>query len=261
MKTHRYMSYKRTDVIAIIPARYASTRFPGKPLAMIDGMTMIERVYRTAVEAVGRAVVATDDERIRSAVLAFGGEVVMTSPDCPNGTARVAEAYRLLGEPAEIVVDVQGDEPYVLPEQIADVARILTEHPDVGISTLALRFDPSEGFDALFDPNRVKMVRDSEGRALYFSRSIVPYVRDVPWQEWIDKATFYIHVGLYGFRGSELERLVALEPSPLDRAENLEQLRWLYNGYTIRTALTDVRTWPVDTPEDLERIRRVKESC
>lgn len=244
------------DVIAIIPARYASTRFPGKPLAIIDGVTMIERVYRSAEAAVGRVVVATDDERIRTAVEAFGGEVVMTSPDCPNGTARVAEAYRTLGEPAEIVVDVQGDEPFVQSAQIADVARVLIDNPDVKISTLALQFDPAEGFESLFDSNRVKMVLDGEGRALCFSRSIVPYVRDVPWQEWIYTTTFHIHVGLYGFRGSELTRLVSLAPSPIDTAENLEQLRWLYNGYEIRTAMTTVRTYPVDTPEDLERINR-----
>lgn len=248
------MSEKMCDAIAIIPARYGSTRFPGKPLAMVDGVMMIERVYRSAAEALGRAVVATDDERIFDAVKGFGGEAVMTSADCPNGTARVAEAYRRLGCKADIVVNVQGDEPYVRPGQIRDVARVLEERPDADISTLALRFDPAEGFESLFDPNRVKMVRDDDGRALYFSRSIVPYVRDVPWQQWIEATTFYIHVGMYGFRGEVLGRVAGLSPSPLDKAENLEQLRWLYHGYRIYTAETTVRTYPVDTPEDLEKL-------
>lgn len=243
------------DAIAIIPARYGSTRFPGKPLAMVDGVMMVERVYRSALEALGRAVVATDDERIMEAVRGFGGEAVMTSRSCPNGTARVAEAYRVLGCRESIVVNVQGDEPYVRPEQIRAVAEVLMERSEADISTLALRFDPAEGFEALFDPNRVKMVRDAEGRALYFSRSIVPYVRDVPWQQWIETTTFHIHVGMYGFRGEVLERLVQLPPSPLDEAENLEQLRWLYNGYSIYTAETTIRTYPVDTPDDLEKLK------
>jgi len=242
------------DAIAIIPARYGSTRFPGKPLAMIDGVMMVERVYRSAREALGRAVVATDDERILEAVKSFGGEAVMTSVTCPNGTSRVAEAYRILGCRENIVVNVQGDEPYVRPAQIRAVAEVLARRPDADISTLALRFDPADGFESLFDPNRVKMVRDYEGRALYFSRSIVPYVRDVPWQKWIESFTFYIHVGMYGFRGDVLGRLVGLSTSPLDAAENLEQLRWLYHGYRIYTAETSLRTYPVDTPEDLARL-------
>lgn len=247
------MSERKPDAIAIIPARYGSTRFPGKPLAMVNGVMMVERVYRSAREALGRAVVATDDERIFDAVRGFGGEAVMTSLSCQNGTARVAEAYRLLGCSESIVVNVQGDEPYVLPQQIRDVAGVLERVPEADISTLALKFDPREGFESLFDPNRVKMVRDRDGRALYFSRSIVPYVRDVPWQQWIEEATFYIHVGMYGFRGDVLGRLEHLPPSPLEKAENLEQLRWLYDGYRIYTAETTVRTYPVDTPQDLEK--------
>ncbi len=242
------------DAIAIIPARYGSTRFPGKPLAMVDGVMMVERVYRSAREALGRAVVATDDERIAEAVRSFGGEAVMTSVTCANGTERVAEAYRLLGCSESIVVNVQGDEPYVRPGQIRDVAEVLVHHPEADISTLALKFDPAEGFDALFDPNRVKMVRDAEGRALYFSRSIVPYVRDVPWQKWIETTEFHIHVGMYGFRGEVLGRLAGLTPTPIDAAEKLEQLRWLYHGYRIYTAETTIRTYPIDTPADLERI-------
>lgn len=243
------------DAVAIIPARYGSTRFPGKPLAMIDGVMMVERVYRSAREALGRAVVATDDERIFDAVKGFGGEAVMTSVTCPNGTARVAEAYRLLGCSESIVVNVQGDEPFVRPAQIRAVADVLDRLPEADISTLALRFDPAEGFESLFDPNRVKMVRDVDGRALYFSRSIVPYVRDVPWQKWIETATFHIHVGMYGFRGDVLGRLVELPQSPLDVAENLEQLRWLYHGYRIYTAETTIRTYPVDTPADLGKFK------
>lgn len=243
---------KSSDIIAIIPARYASSRFPGKPLADIAGLSMIERVYRAASSAASRVAVATDDERIGQEVKRFGGEAVMTSAYCPNGTARVAEAYRLMGAPAGIIVNVQCDEPFIIPEQISSVARVLQENDDASISTLALRFDPSEGFESLFDPNRVKIALDAERRALYFSRSIVPYVRDYQWQQWIANVTFYIHIGLYAFRGKVLDRLISLPPSPLEQAERLEQLRWLYHGYAIRTALTTTRTYPIDTPADLD---------
>lgn len=240
-----------SGAIAIIPARYGSTRFPGKPLARIGGMNMIERVWRTASQALGRAVVATDDERILNEVTRAGGEAVMTSPDCPDGTSRVAEAYSLIGAPPGIVVNVQGDEPLITVEHIRSVARVLADRPGADIATLALKFDPAEGFEALFNPNRVKLVRDASGKALYFSRSIVPYVRDVPWQEWIQSTEFYIHIGLYAFRGTDLQRLVSLPSTPLDRAEKLEQLRWLYHGYSIHTALTNTPTYPIDTPADL----------
>ena len=241
------------DAIAIIPARYGSTRFPGKPLAIVNGVMMVKRVYRSAREALGRAVVATDDERIFDAVRGFGGEAVMTSPSCQNGTARVAEAYRLLGCSESIVVNVQGDEPYVLPQQIKDVAGVLERVPEADISTLALKFDPCEGFESLFDPNRVKMVRDRDGRALYFSRSIVPYVRDVPWQQWIEAATFIYTWGCMVFVEMCSAGLSICRRRLSTRPRILNNCDGCMRGYRIYTAETSVRTYPVDTPQDLEK--------
>lgn len=242
------------STIAIIPARYGSSRFPGKPLAMIGGRSMIEHVWRAASDAVDRVVVATDDGRIADVVEGFGGEAVMTSVNCANGTERVAEAYAKVGNGEDIVVNVQGDEPTIQPAHIASVAEALKAKDIAQIATLALEFDPAEGLERLSDPNRVKLVRDREGMALYFSRSIVPYLRDVPWQEWHRRAKFYIHIGLYAFRANLLHELVELPQSPLEQAEKLEQLRWLGHGYHIATAVTTTPTHPVDTPEDLQAL-------
>lgn len=253
MKMRRYM-LRNSDYIGIIPARYGSTRFPGKPLAEIDGMTMVERVYRQASKVLDRVVVATDDERIASAVEGFGGKAVLTSHDCANGTARVWEAYRKLGETAAVVINIQGDEPYIHPEQIRGVMQLFADDPSTQIGTLAHKFDKELGFEALFNPNRVKMTMDVAGKVLYFSRSIIPYVRNYKWQEWLSHATFYTHIGLYGFRKEVLERVVTLPHSQLEEAEALEQLRWLENGLLIRAAVTTIPSYPVDTPEDLEKL-------
>lgn len=239
--------------IGIIPARYASTRFPGKPLVDIGGMTMIERVYRQASKALERVVVATDDERIRDAVKAFGGEVVMTSADHCSGTDRCREAYINCGSDADVVINIQGDEPFIAPSQIEAVADCFRRDPATPIATLVRLFDPQLGWDALFNPNTPKVVLDKDGNALYFSRSIIPYVRSHQWQEWIDNATFHTHVGLYGYRADILAELTKLQRSPLEIAESLEQLRWLQNGYRIATALTTEPTVGIDTPADLER--------
>lgn len=239
--------------IGIIPARYASTRFPGKPLAKICGRTMIERVYARVADALGEnsLAVATDDKRIADAVSAFGGVAVMTSTKHRSGTDRCREAYLSLGSNADVVINIQGDEPFIATSQI-EALKGCFDDPDVEIATLARRFDPSLGFDALFDPNTPKVTMDSQMNALYFSRSIIPYVRGVEWKEWLDKAVFHTHVGLYGYKASTLAKLTALPQSPLELAESLEQLRWLQAGYKIRVAITDKPTIGIDTPADLE---------
>ncbi len=239
------------SIIAIIPARYASTRFPGKPLADIGGMTMIERVWRQASKALDEVVVATDNQLIFNEVERFGGRAVMTSPDHKSGTDRCCEAYRLSGSKADIIINIQGDEPFVEPEQINELARLF-DNPEVKLATLVRQFNPDKGFEALFDPNLVKVVRDTAGRALYFSRSVIPYVRSHPWQEWLANATFFTHVGMYGYRAETLAEIVTLPRSPLEIAESLEQLRWLQAGYDIATAVTSYDTIGIDTPADLE---------
>ncbi len=241
--------------ICIIPARYASTRFPGKPLATIGGKTMIERVYTRARMAIDDVIVATDDRRIADAVEAFGGQAVMTSPDHRSGTDRCYEAYCLCGSDADVVINIQGDEPFIDPRQIRTLQGCF-DSPATDIATLIRRFDPSLGFDALFDPNTPKVVTGEDGRALYFSRSIIPYVRGYKYTEWLDRATFYTHVGIYAYRREVLAAIVKLQRSPLEIAESLEQLRWLQNGYKIQTALTDCPTIGIDTPADLEQAVR-----
>lgn len=239
--------------IGIIPARYASSRFPGKPLAEIGGIPMIVRVMRRAAMALDRVVVATDDERIARCVTANGGEAVMTSPDHRSGTDRCCEAYALSGSDATVVVNIQGDEPFVHPAQIEALKDCFINDPDVEIATLVRRFDPALGWDALFNPNTPKVVRDNRGNAVWFSRSIIPYVRNYPWQERIDHAEFFTHVGMYAYRADTLGLLTRLSRSSAEIAESLEQLRWLQNGYQIRSAITDLPTIGIDTPDDLER--------
>lgn len=235
----------------IIPARYASSRFPGKPLAMIGSQTMIERVYRQASKELDDVVVATDDERIAEAVKAFGGQAVMTSASHRSGTDRCREAYVNTGSDADVVINIQGDEPFIAPEQIAALKGCFDDE-EVDIATLARPFDPSRGFEALFDPNTPKLVTDNKMNAMYFSRSIIPYVRNYPHTEWLEHANFLTHVGLYAYRAKTLEEITKLPQSPLETAESLEQLRWLQNGYKIRVALTRHQTIGIDTPADLE---------
>jgi len=245
--------------IGIIPARYASTRFPGKPLADIGGMTMIERVYRRASQALDNVIVATDDSRIYDAVRAFGGNVEMTSAEHRSGTDRCREAYVNCGSAADVVINIQGDEPFIDPEQIEALKGCFV-NPDTQIATLVRRFDPASGYDALVNPNTPKVVRDDRGFALYFSRSVIPYVRGTEPSEWPAHAEYYTHVGIYAYRAEVLAEIVRLPQSPLELAESLEQLRWLQGGYRILTAVTDAQTVGIDTPDDLERaVRYLKE--
>lgn len=238
--------------IGIIPARYASSRFPGKPLADICGMSMIERVYRQASKELDDVFVATDDIRIADAVRNFGGRVVMTSTEHKSGTDRCREAYENIGSDADVVINIQGDEPFIDPTQIAELKRCF-DNADTKIATLVREFDPVLGWDALFDPNRPKVTFDADMNALYFSRSIIPYVRNHQWKEWIYSTKYYTHVGMYAYRAQTLSEITKLPQSSLELAESLEQLRWLQNGYKIRVGITKSPTIGIDTPEDLER--------
>jgi 3-deoxy-manno-octulosonate cytidylyltransferase (CMP-KDO synthetase) len=247
-------------IVAIIPARFASTRLPGKPLSEIHGKTMIERVYERAraAEAVSRVVVATDDERIARAVRAFGGEAAMTSPDHPSGTDRIAEAAR--GLEAELIVNVQGDEPMLDPAGIDAAARALLEDPALPIATLSL---PLLSVEEMLAPSVVKVVTDAGGDALYFSRSPIPHVRlggssdpRAAAEAAVASSLARKHVGLYAYRREALLRFASLPPSPLETAEGLEQLRALHHGMRIRVVPVDGEGGvAVDTPEDLERVR------
>lgn len=243
-----------TRFIGIIPARYASSRLPGKPLACIGDKTLVEHVYTRAAAVLPDVTVATDDERIADAVKAFGGNVVMTSACHRSGTERCAEAAASVASDSDVVVNIQGDEPFLEAEHLQLLMECFDD-PATSIATLATRFDPCLGFEVLFSPDTPKVVFDAGFNALYFSRSIIPYVRDADWRQWLDRATFYTHVGLYAYRASTLRELVALPPSPLEEAERLEQLRWLSAGYRIRVAVTDKRSLSVDTPADLEAAR------
>lgn len=212
---------------------------------------MIQRVYERVAAILPQAVVATDDIHIAEAVEAFGGRAIMTSTEHRSGTDRCLEAYVKADTDADVIINIQGDEPFISLAQIESVKNCFND-PTVEIASLARPFDPSRGFEALFDPNLVKVVMDSADNALYFSRAIIPYVRGHEWQQWLDAAKFHTHVGLYAYRASTLEKICRLPQSPLEKAESLEQLRWLQAGYKIRMAYTDEPNFGIDTPSDLE---------
>lgn len=244
--------------IGIIPARYASTRFPAKPLAMLGGRTVIERVYRNVENEVDDIVVATDDVRIAQAVEAFGGNVVMTRTDHRSGTDRCFEAYvkTMADETVSadtVVINIQGDEPFIHPQQIAAIRQCFAD-PTTDIATLVKPFTPADGFAALQNPNTPKVVVNGRDEAMYFSRSVIPYLRGVEaGDEWLSKHTYYKHIGLYAYRAKVLAEITQLPPSALELAESLEQLRWLQNGYRIKVGYTDIETIGIDTPADLQR--------
>lgn len=244
--------------IGIIPARYASTRFPGKPLALLGGMTMIERVCRRARMELDNVWVATDDERIARAVEAFGGNAVMTSASHRSGTDRCLEAYEKIGGDADVVINIQGDEPFIDPRQLRQIKSCFDD-PTTSIATLVRPFDSSAGIAALENPNTPKVVIDSDMNALLFSRSIIPYLRGVDRKEWPAKHQYYTHIGMYAYRADALRRITRLEPSSLELAESLEQLRWLQNGFRIKVGISDCPTIGIDTPADLEAAVRYLE--
>lgn len=241
-----------TGVIAIIPVRFASSRFPGKPLADMLGKSMIQRVHERIAGVVPRAVVATDDERIRQAVEDFGGEVVMTSPECSSGTERCREAFDKVGRGEKIVLNLQGDEPFIQKEQI-DLLISAFDKPETDIATLAEVFSSDVSFERLNNPNSPKIVLDHGGYALYFSRSVIPYLRGVQPDSWCRRHTYYKHIGIYAFRPTVLRKITSLPQSTAEQAESLEQLRWLEYGYRIRVLQTQQSTIGIDTPEDMEK--------
>ena len=254
--------------IAIIPARYASTRFPGKPLAMLGGKPVIQRVYEQAVSVLSEAYVATDDQRIYECVEQFGGRAVMTRADHKSGTDRIQEAVEHIGTDADVIINIQGDEPFMQASQLQTLMQLFDD-PTTQIGTLG---KPFESMDAVQNPNSPKIVCDLRGFALYFSRSVIPFIRDAKPQTsnlksqtsnlkpqtsnhkfQISDSPYLKHLGLYAYRREVLREVTQLPQSPLEKAESLEQLRWLENGYRIRVGLTDVETVGIDTPEDLER--------
>jgi 3-deoxy-manno-octulosonate cytidylyltransferase (CMP-KDO synthetase) len=239
-------------IIGLIPARYASTRYPGKPLVNIHGKTMIQRVYEQAQKCLALAdvIVATDDARIESTVKQFGGKVCLTSPNHPSGTDRCAEVVETLNLKCDAIINVQGDEPFIDPLQI-DLVCSCFEDDRTELATLIKEIT---SYDTLFNTNSPKVLIDKEQFAIYFSRHPVPYIRGADEKQWLDRHTFYQHIGIYGYRRDVLKEITSLPPSPLEKAESLEQLRWIENGYKIKTATTTLETLAIDTPEDLDRI-------
>ena len=242
--------------LIVIPARYASTRFPGKPLALLGGKPVIQWVWDSVSGMPGcDAIVATDDERIRDAVEAFGGHAMMTSDKHRSGTDRCGEVAAALAEQGreyDIVVNLQGDEPFTRRQQVAALLDCFGE-PQTSIATLRT---PIRTTEELLSPNNVKVVCDAAGHALYFSRQPLPYLRGVRQEEWTGHHEYYKHVGIYAFHAGTLAELVRLKATPLECGESLEQLRWLENGYAIQTRLTDSANIGIDTPEDLEAAER-----
>lgn len=238
----------------IIPARYQSTRFPGKPLALLGGKPIIQWVYENASQALGSVYVATDDERIYRTVEAFGGKVVYTLSTHQSGTDRCAEAARKISEQVKIdvVVNIQGDEPFIRPEQVEGLKSCF-DAPETEIATL---IKPVSEAAEIFNPNRPKVVVNAKGEALYFSRSAIPYVRDAKQDDWQNKHQFFCHLGMYAYRFDVLQELTKLPIGILEKAESLEQLRWLENGYRIRTAQTSIESIGIDTTDDLENARK-----
>ncbi|UOQ55704.1 3-deoxy-manno-octulosonate cytidylyltransferase [Hymenobacter cellulosivorans] len=242
------------NAIGIIPARYASTRLPGKPLVDLGNKSMIQRVVEQArLSRLSRVVVATDDERILDHVRSFGGEAVLTSADHPSGTDRVFEAYCQLDTPADCIINIQGDEPFIQPGQINALIDLFVQAPSTQLATLV---KPVETNEELFSPHMPKVVLNGRGQALYFSRHPLPYQRQYPQEQWLDQHRYLRHIGLYAYRADILAEITRLPPSTLELAESLEQLRWLEHGYQIQTAETTVATLGIDTPDDVERARQ-----
>jgi 3-deoxy-manno-octulosonate cytidylyltransferase (CMP-KDO synthetase) len=247
---------KVIQFLGIIPARYKSTRFPGKPLAMLGSKPMLQWVYESAKSAFKHLVVATDDSRIRELVESFGGNVVMTSVHHTSGTERCAEALKIYSEKEALtfshVINIQGDEPFIKSDQLNELAECFND-PEVQIATLIRQVREQHDLE---NPNVVKVTLDALNNALYFSRSSIPHVRGKRPDEWLDETSFFAHLGLYGFRSDVLEKVAGLNPTSLELAESLEQLRWLQHGIPIRTRITNHHSPGVDTPEDLEKLRK-----
>ena len=241
-------------VVGIIPARYNSTRFPGKPLAMIKGKTMIQRVCEQAWKSkLDAVVVATDDIRIADEVLKFGGKYVMTDPRHQSGTDRCCEAVQMLEEQYDAVINIQGDEPFIDPRHI-DLLVDLISRDDTQLASLVKRVEDAED---LFGSTKVKVVMDKTGKALYFSRNPIPFMQNVAHEKWLQKGRFYQHIGIYAYKTETLHQIAKMQPSALEQAESLEQLRWLENGLSIRMAVVAGESLSIDTPDDLARAREM----
>lgn len=239
-------------ILALIPARYASTRFPAKPLALLAGRPIIQHVYERVEKLFpGTTYVATDDERIADCVRSFGGQYIMTGTHHRSGTDRCHEAMKKApGGPFDIVINIQGDEPFIHESQLHTIVEAFN-NPATQIATLVKPFSPDTDYETLQNPNSPKVVVSPDHRALYFSRSVIPFLRGVPQNEWTSRHVFHKHIGLYAYRPDVLEAITELAPSPLEKAESLEQLRWLEAGYRISVGYTDIETIGIDTPEDL----------
>lgn len=244
------------NILAIIPARYQSSRFPGKPLVDIHGKSMVQRTYEQALKAnsLSKVVVATDDERIFNHVKSFGGDVVMTSTEHPSGSDRCNEAVHLIqkvtGITYDVTINVQGDEPYIKPEQINLLADCF-KNLETEIATLVKKVSTTQ---ELFSPSIAKVLLNKNNEAICFSRQAIPHIRQIPEADWLKHHTFYKHIGIYGYRTAVLEKITQLAPSAIENAEALEQMRWIENGYKIKVAETEFDSKAVDTPEDLKKL-------
>ncbi len=245
------------NIIAIIPARYASTRFPGKPLVKISGKSMINHVYTQAAKVFSDVYVATDHEKIMQEVESFGGKSVMTLKKHKSGTDRCAEAIQIIeqqeGRTYDIIINIQGDEPFIKTEQLQDIKRAF-KLKRTQIATLA---KPINNKEDIFNPNKPKVIVNNKNEAIYFSRSPIPFVRGARFEKWVSKHLFYKHIGLYGFRKDVLLEIAGLKTTPLENAESLEQLRWIENGYTIKVAFTEHESISIDTKKDLDKVKQV----
>ncbi|MFI3297455.1 MAG: 3-deoxy-manno-octulosonate cytidylyltransferase [bacterium] len=242
--------------IGIIPARYASTRFPAKPLAILGDKPMIQHVYERVALVLDQVIVATDDQRIFDVVEGFGGRVVLTSTEHRTGTDRCFEAYNNYGYEADVVINIQGDEPFINPKQL-ELLMSCFENEATDIATLVKPFDKNTPYNIIADANTPKAIISPTGRAIYFSRSVIPYLRGELQDNWASQHEYYKHIGVYAYRTEVLQRITKMQQTPLELAESLEQLRWLENGLIIQTAVTDIETIGIDTPEDLEEANRL----
>jgi len=245
-------------IVGIIPARYSSTRFPGKALCDIKGKTMVQRVYEQAKRSahLHKVVVATDDQRIVDNVLSFGGEVVMTASTHPSGTDRCWDALQQLKDQYQYVINIQGDEPFINPKQIDELAIVLED----ATTELATQMIAVDSYEMLADEGEVKIVLNTKNEALYFSRAIIPYIKNTDKKEWYKRHSYFRHVGMYAYRRDILEKITKLPVSALEKAESLEQLRWLENGFKIKCVTTKFDSHCIDTPEDLQRMLKFMES-
>lgn len=240
----------------IIPARYASTRFPGKPLVKIGDKTMIQRVYEQVSKVLEYVYVATDDDRIYNEVTRFGGKAIMTSDQHRSGTDRCYEAYTRLNRHFDVIINIQGDEPFIQPGQIQTLMDCFSDN-QIQIATLVRKITSEDGLDFLLSPNHPKVVINNQLDAVLFSRAVIPYLRNIPVSDYLQHHTFYSHIGIYAYQTKVLEKLVSLLPSSLEIAESLEQLRWLENGYRIRVGFTAERSVGIDTPDDLKEVEKL----